>query len=85
MDRMTASVVPSVPAPAHYSGPVSNWNEAMQEYRMYIGGESIEHASGEWIDSFDPFTGKPWARIPLGRSRRCGSGGSGGLGRLYRR
>ena len=40
----------------------------MQEYQMYVGGASIEHAGGEWIDSFDPYTGKPWARIPKGNS-----------------
>ncbi len=38
----------------------------MQKYQMYIGGEWTDPAGGEWFDSFNPFTGKPWAQIPKG-------------------
>ncbi len=38
----------------------------MQEYQLYIDGQYTEPAAGECIDSDDPFTGRPWARIPRG-------------------
>ena len=38
----------------------------MQTYQLYIGGESVDPASNAWIDSDNPFTGRPWARIPAG-------------------
>jgi acyl-CoA reductase-like NAD-dependent aldehyde dehydrogenase len=40
--------------------------EALQKYRMYIGGEWIESSSGHWMESFDPYAGKPWAPVPRG-------------------
>ena len=40
--------------------------EGLQRYRMYIGGEWVEAASGETFESFDPYTAKPWALIPRG-------------------
>jgi len=33
---------------------------------MYIGGQWCDPASGEWFDSYNPYTGKPWARISRG-------------------
>ena len=36
----------------------------MQKYRMLIGGEWVEPASGEWFESYNPYTGKPWALVP---------------------
>jgi aldehyde dehydrogenase (NAD+) len=33
---------------------------------MLIGGERCDAAEGGWIESFNPFTGKPWARVPRG-------------------
>lgn len=38
---------------------------ALTEYRMFIGGEWVSAASGETFPSDNPYTGKPWARIPL--------------------
>lgn len=38
----------------------------MQDYKMYIGGEWVAAASGESFDSFNPYTGRPWAKIPRG-------------------
>lgn len=38
----------------------------MQKYAMYIDGRFVEAASGEWFDSFNPFTGEPWAQIARG-------------------
>src|SRR5579871_1410209 len=34
--------------------------------RMLIDGEWAAAESGEWFDSFNPFTGAPWARVPRG-------------------
>jgi acyl-CoA reductase-like NAD-dependent aldehyde dehydrogenase len=33
---------------------------------MLIGGERVAAASGQWVESFNPYTGKPWALIPRG-------------------
>ena len=39
---------------------------AIETYRMYVGGKWCESASGQWFESFNPYTGKVWARIPRG-------------------
>jgi (Z)-2-((N-methylformamido)methylene)-5-hydroxybutyrolactone dehydrogenase len=36
------------------------------EFDLLIGGESAAAASGSTYDSVDPFTGRPWARVPDG-------------------
>ena len=36
----------------------------LQTYRLHIGGRQVDPAGGEWFESFNPYTGKPWARIP---------------------
>jgi (Z)-2-((N-methylformamido)methylene)-5-hydroxybutyrolactone dehydrogenase len=38
----------------------------METFRMRIGAEWREAASGEWIASENPYTGQEWARIPRG-------------------
>lgn len=38
----------------------------MQTYQLYIDGRRCEPAGGEYFESFDPYTGKPWALIPKG-------------------
>ena len=40
----------------------------MKEHRMLIDGAWVEAAAGEWLESINPFTAQPWARIPRGRS-----------------
>lgn len=40
----------------------------MQTYDMYIGGEWVPPASGTYLDSIDPYTGKAWARIARGNA-----------------
>ena len=40
----------------------------MQKYQMYIGGEWVAPSSGEWFESYNPFTGEPWALIPRGNA-----------------
>jgi acyl-CoA reductase-like NAD-dependent aldehyde dehydrogenase len=40
----------------------------MQKYQQYIGGEWVAPSSGEWFESFNPFTGEPWALIARGNA-----------------
>ncbi len=35
----------------------------MERYRMYINGRFEDPASGQWFDSFNPYTGEVWAQI----------------------
>ena len=37
---------------------------AEERLTMLIGGRRVPSASGECFESFDPFTGKPWALVP---------------------
>lgn len=39
---------------------------ADEKLPMLIGGRRVGAASGDWFESFDPFTGKPWALVPRG-------------------
>src|SRR5215813_4783637 len=38
----------------------------MKKHQMLIGGEWVDPATGEWIESMNPFTADPWALIPRG-------------------
>ncbi len=38
----------------------------MTKHRMLIGGKWVDPASGEWFESVNPFTAKPWALVPRG-------------------
>ncbi|MCE9661028.1 MAG: aldehyde dehydrogenase [Burkholderiales bacterium] len=38
----------------------------MQKYRMYIDGKEVDSSSGRWFDSFNPYTGEPWAQVAEG-------------------
>ncbi len=38
----------------------------MDKLQMYIGGEWVNPASNEWFETFNPFTGKPWALVARG-------------------
>jgi (Z)-2-((N-methylformamido)methylene)-5-hydroxybutyrolactone dehydrogenase len=38
--------------------------DALDEYLMTIGGSPTGAASGRTYESLDPYTGKPWARVP---------------------
>jgi (Z)-2-((N-methylformamido)methylene)-5-hydroxybutyrolactone dehydrogenase len=40
--------------------------QTLVQFDLLIGGESSPAASGLTYDSVDPFTGKPWARVPDG-------------------
>ena len=39
---------------------------ALPRYQMYIGGRWVDSASGEWLETDNPFLGQPWALIPRG-------------------
>lgn len=41
----------------------------MKNYNQFINGKYVEPIGGKWIDSIDPYLGKPWARVPQGCSR----------------
>ncbi|HEX9570469.1 MAG TPA: aldehyde dehydrogenase [Rhodospirillales bacterium] len=38
----------------------------LEKLKMYIGGKWRDAASGEWFETFNPFTGKPWALVARG-------------------
>lgn len=38
----------------------------METYQHFINNEWVAPASGEYFDSLDPFSGEPWAKVPLG-------------------
>jgi aldehyde dehydrogenase (NAD+) len=38
----------------------------LPRYRMFIGGDWVAAASDQWIDSYDPYAGRPWAQVPRG-------------------
>lgn len=40
----------------------------LTRYKMFIGGEWVDAASGNTFESDNPFTGKPWALIPRGNA-----------------
>ena len=40
----------------------------LQQYQMHVGGEWVDPLSGEWLETDNPFDGKPWALIPRGNA-----------------
>ncbi len=38
----------------------------LKTYKLHIAGEAVDPAGGEWFESVNPYTGKPWALIPRG-------------------
>jgi len=36
----------------------------LQKYQVYINGTSADPSSNRWFETFNPFTGEPWALIP---------------------
>src|SRR6201998_2006293 len=38
----------------------------VKTYQLYINGQHVDPAKGEWFDSIDPYRGEPWAKIPRG-------------------
>jgi aldehyde dehydrogenase (NAD+) len=40
----------------------------MQRYQMYIDGQHVDPASGAWLETYNPYTGEPWAEIARGNA-----------------
>lgn len=40
----------------------------MKTYKMYIDGEWVDSSSGDTFETYNPYTGKPWAYIPRGNA-----------------
>ena len=40
----------------------------MNKYKLLIGGEWVEPASGEWFETVNPYTASAWALVP-----KCGA------------
>jgi aldehyde dehydrogenase (NAD+) len=40
----------------------------MQIFQHYIDGKFVDPNGGDWFDSYNPYTGKPWARIARGNA-----------------
>jgi acyl-CoA reductase-like NAD-dependent aldehyde dehydrogenase len=38
----------------------------VKKHQMLIGGKWVDPASGEWFESTNPYTAKPWALVPRG-------------------
>ena len=38
----------------------------MTKYGLYIDGEYVDPAGGQWLDTVDPYRGESWAQIPRG-------------------
>jgi (Z)-2-((N-methylformamido)methylene)-5-hydroxybutyrolactone dehydrogenase len=45
-------------------GMTDTATEQLVEFELIIAGEQVTAASGATYDSVDPFTGRPWARVP---------------------
>ena len=43
-------------------------SQQLEKFQMYINGESVDPASGEWFESSNPYTGQPWALFPRGNA-----------------
>jgi aldehyde dehydrogenase (NAD+) len=41
----------------------------MKTFQNYIGGRYVEPASGQWLDSLDPYANEIWCRIPASDAR----------------
>ena len=40
----------------------------LPQLKMYIDGEFVEPNSGEYFESFDPYTARPWCLVPRGNA-----------------
>jgi len=41
----------------------------LQEYQLFINGDSVNPSTKRWFKSYNPFTGEPWALIPQSDKR----------------
>ncbi|MDQ0393633.1 aldehyde dehydrogenase [Labrys monachus] len=45
---------------------MSDGHAALDRLKMYVGGEWVEPAQGDYLETVDPFTARPWALVPRG-------------------
>jgi acyl-CoA reductase-like NAD-dependent aldehyde dehydrogenase len=45
---------------------MTNETATLTKYQMYIGGQWVDADAGEYFESDNPFTARPWALIPRG-------------------
>lgn len=38
----------------------------MQRYQLFVAGQWLDSDSGKWFDTYNPYTGEPWAQIAQG-------------------
>ncbi len=43
--------------------------ESLPKLSMYIDGQWVAPASGEYLETVDPYTAKPWALVPRGNAQ----------------
>ena len=41
-------------------------SESLPKLQMYIDGEFVDPTTGDYFESFDPYTAKPWCLVPRG-------------------
>src|SRR5262245_56296879 len=46
--------------------PAFDWEVIVKTYQLYINGQYVDPANGEWFESVDPYRGEAWAKIPRG-------------------
>ncbi len=46
--------------------------DTLEKFQMYINGQFVGPASGDYFESFNPYTGQPWALIPRGNADDVG-------------
>lgn len=63
--------------PAGREGQSYRSEDIVKTYQLFINGQYVDPANGEWFDSIDPYRGKPWAKIPRGTAARCRQGREG--------
>ncbi len=39
---------------------------ALKRYQHYINGKWVDPSNDDWIESYNPYSGKPWAEVPRG-------------------
>jgi acyl-CoA reductase-like NAD-dependent aldehyde dehydrogenase len=49
---------------ARVAAPARTVSPSLKAYRMLIGGNWVDAASGETFESVNPYTGQPWASVP---------------------
>jgi hypothetical protein len=50
--------------------------ESLPRLSMYIGGAWVSPASGQYLETVDPFTAKPWALVPRGNAEDADRAGA---------